>query len=114
YADPGEIVSFNSMGNSSRRNIPAGEGTTTPPNDVNGDRNAESIGGEGKHMAIAAARDPQQSAPENDWVTAYKVGTIYISTNKGAEMIFTGYAAIDTLGVGNNCGFGGVLTLVKT
>jgi hypothetical protein len=114
YADNGEIVSFNSMGNSSRRNIPPGEGTTTPPNDTNGVNSQESIGGEGKHMAIAAARDPQQSSPEDDWVTAYKVGTVYISTNKGAEMIFTGYAAIDTLGVGNNCGFGGVLTLVKT
>jgi len=113
YADQGETVTFNSMGNSSRRNLPGGEGSTTPPQDQNGDRNAESIGGEGKHMAIAAARDPEQAAPEQDWVTAFKTGTIYIQTNKGAEMIFTGYAAIDTSGIGNNCGFGGVLTLAK-
>ncbi|MFL5517048.1 MAG: hypothetical protein ACJ8DJ_12875 [Gemmatimonadales bacterium] len=114
YADPGETVTFNSMGNSSRRNIPPGEGSTTPQSDTNpSSPQQESIGGEGKHMAIAAARDPEQSAPEQDWVTAYKVGTIYISTNKGAEMIFTGYATIDTSGIGNNCGFGGVLTLAK-
>jgi hypothetical protein len=117
YADPGETVTFNSLGNSSRRNIPAGEGSTTPPGDspqgTASSKQQESIGGEGKHMAIAAARDPQQSAPENDWVTAYKIGTIYITTNTGTEMIFTGYAAIDTLGVGDNCGFGGLLKVVK-
>ncbi|MFL5517049.1 MAG: hypothetical protein ACJ8DJ_12880 [Gemmatimonadales bacterium] len=113
YGDEGTITTFSSMGNSARKNIPPGEGSTTPPRDTNGVRNQESIGGEGKHMAIAAARDPQQASPENDWVTAYKIGTIYITTNKGTEMIFTGYAAIDTLGIGDNCGFGGLLKVVK-
>jgi len=113
YADNGTNVTFSSMGNSSRRNIPAGEGSTTPPSDTNGVRLDESVGGEGKHMAIAAARDPDQNAPEQDWVTAYKIGTIYITTNTGTEMIFTGYAAIDTLGIGDNCGFGGLLKVVK-
>ena len=70
-------------------------------------------GGEGKHMAIAGARDPQEGDAEEDWVTAYKVGSIYVSHSGGTEFIFNGYAAIDTLSVGDNCAFGGVVTVVK-
>lgn len=112
YTDDG-TVTFNSLGASSRRNIGPGEGGPVVK-DTNGNPNQENTGGEGKHMALAAARDPQQDAPENDWKTAYKVGSIYISHSSGTEFIFTGYAAIDTLGVGNNCAFGGVVTVVKS
>jgi hypothetical protein len=114
YTDTGSVT-FNSLGNSSRRNIPAGEGTQTPDRDPNpSSHGRESSGGEGKHMAIAAARDPDQSAPENDWVTAYKVGSIYVAHSAGQEFTFTGYAGIDVLGLSNQCGFGGVVTVLKS
>jgi hypothetical protein len=112
YTDDG-TVTFNSLGASSRRNIGPGEGGPVVK-DTNGNPNEENTGGEGKHMALAAARDPDQGAPENDWKTAYKVGSIYISHSNGTEFVFTGYAAIDTLGVGDNCAFGGVVTVVKS
>jgi hypothetical protein len=113
YTDSG-TVTFNSMGNSSRRNIGPGEGGPVA-GDTNGANAAaqEHTGGEGKHMAIAAARDPEEGNAENDWVTAYKVGSVYVSHSSGTEFVFTGYAAIDTLGIGDNCGFGGVVTVVK-
>jgi hypothetical protein len=112
YTDNG-TVTFNSLGNSSRRNIVPGEGGPVVKDTNPSSRAQENTGGEGKHMAIAAARDPQTDAPENDWVTAYKVGSIYVAHSSGTEFVFTGYAAIDTLGVGDNCAFGGVLTVVK-
>jgi hypothetical protein len=110
YTDSG-TVTFNSLGNSSRRNIPPGEGDSVP-NDTNGNPNQENVGGEGKHMALAAARDPQTAAPERDWKTAYKFGTIYISTDGGTEVLMTAYAGIDVLGVGDNCVFGGQYTVL--
>jgi hypothetical protein len=113
YTDNGTIT-FNSMGNSSRRNITQGEGQPGAQRDAAPSSKAlESQGGEGKHMAIAAARDPEQGSPAPDWVTAYKVNSIYISHSGGQEMVFTGYVGIDVLGVGNNCVFGGVLNVVK-
>ncbi len=114
YTDSGSVT-FNSLGASSRRNIGPGEGKPVVK-DTNGADAvaAENTGGEGKHMALAAARDPEQSAPENDWVTAYKVGSVYVAHSGGTEFQFTGYAAIDTLGVGDNCAFGGVVTVVKS
>jgi len=114
YTDNG-TVTFNSLGNSSRRNIGPGEGGPVA-GDTNGTDAAaqEHTGGEGKHMAIAAARDPEEGNAENDWVTAYKVGSVYVSHSSGTEFTFNGYAAIDTLGIGDNCGFGGVVTIVKT
>ena len=67
YTDNGTI-SFNSMGQSSRRNIPPGEGESEANDeDPDGYSQAEETdGGEGAHMAIAAARDPEQSAPDNE------------------------------------------------
>jgi len=105
---------FSSLGNSSRRNIPPGQGSPAPSNDTNGPPAVaqEHTGGEGKHMALAVARDPQQASPEQDWVTAFKASSIYVATSGGTEFAFHAYAGIDVLGVGDRCVYGGVVTLV--
>jgi hypothetical protein len=105
YTDNG-TVTFNGPGESSRRNIPSGEGDSVD-SDSNAAPNQEFTGGEGKHMAIAAARDPDRDHAQQDWVTAYKLGTIYISHSGGTEVLLTMYAGIDVLGAGNQCVFGG-------
>jgi hypothetical protein len=111
YTDTG-TVTFSSLGESSRRNIPAGEGTVGDGNDT-GVQGDETNGGEGTHQAIATARDPSATAPEEDWAFAYRVSTIYINHSNGTELVFTGYAGIDVLGVGDNCVFSGVIKRVK-
>jgi hypothetical protein len=111
YTNTG-TVTFSSLGESSRRNIPAGEGAAGDPTN-DGDQAQETNGGEGTHQAIAAARDPAETAPERDWAFAYRVGTIYINHSNGTELVFTGYAGIDVLGVGDNCVFSGVIKRVK-
>jgi CARDB len=111
YTDSG-TVTFTSLGESSRRNIPPGEGEAGDPTD-NNDQASDTNGGEGTHQAIAASRDPSETAPENDWAFAYRVGSIYINHSNGTELVFTGYAGIDVLGVGDNCVFSGVIKRVK-
>jgi hypothetical protein len=109
-------VDFNGPGASSRRNIPPGEGVPDPDNGGSnspGSESQERTGGEGKHMAIAAARDPEQSAPENDWFSGYKVATIYVNHSRGTEFIMTAYAGIDVLGVGDRCVFGGFVKVLQ-
>jgi hypothetical protein len=105
---------FSSLGASSRRNIPPGEGSPATVNDPNGPGAvaAEHKGGEGKHMALAVARDPQQASPENDWVTAFKAADIYVAHSGGTEFTYHGYVGIDVLGVGNRCVTGGVVTII--
>jgi CARDB len=111
YTDTG-TVTFSSLGESSRKNIPAGEGEAGDPTN-DGDQAEETNGGEGTHQAIAAARDPSETAPEDDWAFAYRFSTIYINHSNGTELIFTGYAGIDVVGVGDNCVFSGVIKRVK-
>jgi CARDB len=107
-------VTFNSMGASSRRNIPPGEGSPSAETGGQpGSATRETTGGEGKHMALAAARDPQQSAPDDDWVFGYKVGTIYVNHSNGTEFIMTVYTGIDVLGVGDNCVYGGFVKVLR-
>jgi hypothetical protein len=110
-------VTFSSLGGSSRRNIGPGEGTSVPQDPGGGDSPgtalAERTGGEGKHMAVAASRDPDQAFPEDDWATAFKVGSLYVAHSGGLEFTFNGYAGIDVLGVGDRCVFGGVVTVVN-
>jgi CARDB len=115
YTDNGTLT-FNSSGQSARKNIPAGEGQSEdddpdPPPAV--PQTEDSNGGEGAHQAIAAARDPEQDAPEDDWAFAYKVGSIYINHSNGTQLLFTGYAGIDVLGAEDQCVFGGVLKVVN-
>jgi hypothetical protein len=113
YTDSGTLT-FNSLGESSRRNIPAGEGQSEDQDpDAGAEQFDESNGGEGGHMAIAAARDPDQTAPEEDWAFGYKVGTIFIQHSNGTQLIFTGYAGIDVLGIEDQCVFGGTLKVVR-
>jgi hypothetical protein len=105
---------FSSLGASSRRNIPPGQGSPATANDPNGAGAvaAENHGGEGKHMALAVARDPEQAAPERDWVTAFKAADIYVAHSSGTEFSFHGYVGIGVLGVGNRCVSGGVVTII--
>ena len=113
YTDSGTLT-FNSLGESSRRNIPPGEGQSEDDDPSSGQVQAdETNGGEGTHMAIAAARDPEQDAPEEDWAFGYKVGTIFIQHSNGTQLIFTGYAGIDVLGIEDQCVFGGTLKVVR-
>jgi hypothetical protein len=104
---------FSSLGGSSRRNIPPGEGSpaAADPNGP-GAADAEHTGGEGKHMALAVARDPQTADAEDDWVTAFKAADIYVAHSSGTEFSFHGYVGIDVLGVGNRCVTGGVVTTI--
>lgn len=105
---------FSSLGASSRRNLPPGEGTPAATNDTSGPGAVaqEHSGGEGKHMALAVARDPQQASPEQDWVTAFKSNSIYVATSGGTEFTFHAYVGIDVLGIGDRCVTGGVVTLI--
>jgi len=105
---------FSSLGASSRRNIPPGEGSPRASDDPDGPGAvaAEHTGGEGKHMALAVARDPQQASPEDDWVTAFKAADIYVAHSSGVEFTFHGYVGIGVLGVGNRCVTGGVVTIL--
>jgi hypothetical protein len=120
YTDRGTLT-FNGPGASSRRNIPPGEGAPEDDDPGGGYTQAdETNGGEGAHMAIAAARDPDQAAPgarggasQGTVAFAYKVKTIYISHSNGTELIFTGFAGIDILGAEDSCVFGGVLRTVR-
>jgi len=106
-------VTFSSLGNSSRRNIGPGTGTSVVQ-DPNGPGAvaAEHTGGEGKHMALAVARDPQQASPEDDWVTAFKAADIYVAHSSGVEFTFHGYVGIDVLGIGDRCVTAGVVTVI--
>ena len=112
YTDSG-TVTFNGPGNSSHRNIPPGEGATEDDEPAATTQADDFTGGEGLHMAIATARDPDQTDPADDFAFAFRVGSIYISHSNGTEMIFTGYAGIDVLGAEDQCVFGGVLKSVK-
>ena len=106
-------VTFNGPGNSSHRNIGPGFGESDDESDADGQAE-DTDGGEGAHTAIAAARDPEQDAPEEDWAFAYKVGSIYVNHSNGTEFVFTGYAGIDVVGAEDQCVFSGVVTKVKT
>jgi hypothetical protein len=115
YTDAGTLT-FNSSGQSARKNIPAGEGQSEdndpdPPPAV--PQTEDSNGGEGGHQAIAAARDPEQDAPDDDWAFAYKVGTIFINHSNGTQLLFTGYAGVDVFGAEDQCVFGGTLRVLK-
>jgi hypothetical protein len=117
YTDTG-TVTFNSQGGSSRRNIPAGEGEVGDPETGGYTQAEESDGGEGAHMAIATARDPDQANPTDAFgsnINAYdyQVKTIYIAHSNGTELIFTGFAGIDVFGAEDQCVFGGVLKTLR-
>jgi hypothetical protein len=117
YTNTG-TVTFNSQGGSSRRNIPAGEGASEDDEPSPYSPEEESDGGEGAHMAIAVARDPDQAAPQDAFGSDiiaydYQVKTIYISHSNGTELIFTGFAGIDVFGAEDQCVFGGVLKTVR-
>lgn len=112
-----------------RFNIEAGFGnTTTSIEDPNDD-----TGGDGKHMALATARDPEARIigdaddtdpasgpdvtqplyePEDDWEAAFRSGSIYVATSTGTEFILNAYAGVDVLGADDDCVFGGSVTVV--
>ena len=118
YTDRGTLT-FNSMGASSRRNIPPGLGETEDSEPDDSTQADDTNGGEGAHMAIGAARDPDQENPgdrgsrQGVVAFAYKVKSVYISHSNGTELILTGFAGIDVLGAEDQCIFGGVLKTVR-
>jgi len=112
-----------------RFNIEAGfENTTTSIEDPNDD-----TGGDGKHMALATARDPEARIagdaddtdpasgpditapifePEDDWEAAFRSGSVYVATSTGTEFILNAYVGVDVLGADDQCVFGGSVTQV--
>jgi hypothetical protein len=114
-----------------RFNINAGFGrTTTSIEDPNDDD-----GGDGKHMALATAADPESriagdaddtdntvgedttapvNEPEDDWEHAFRSGSIYVATSTGTEFILNAYAGVGVLGSrADQCTFGGTVTVVN-
>jgi CARDB len=111
-----------------RFNVNAGFGNTTTsiadaPNDT---------GGDGKHMAIATAADPESRIrgdaddtddtvgedadfdPEDDWEHAFRNGSVYVATSSGTEFILNAYAGVGVLGTrADQCSFGGSITVVN-
>jgi hypothetical protein len=105
-----------------RRNIPPGDDIGAPQSSEFPDDDG---GGTGKHMALATARDPAPvvtdevrgdgptGGPEDDWETGFVSGSVLLATTGGTEFVLHGYAGIDTLGVGDNCVFGGGITVLR-
>jgi CARDB len=118
-----------------RFNVNAGFGnTTTSVEDPEGD-----MGGNGKHMAIATAADPESriagdgddadntvgedeaTGPEDtvfdaedDWEQAFRNGSIYVATSSGTEFILNAYVGVGVLGSApDQCTFGGSITVVS-
>jgi CARDB len=94
---------------------------------------ADDTGGNGKHMAIATASDPESrivgdaddtdatvgadstaplNEPEDDWEQGYRSGSVYVATSAGTEFALHAYAAVNTLGT-TGCTFGGYVTVVN-
>jgi len=112
-----------------RFNVLAGFGnTTTSIADP-----ADDTGGDGKHMALATARDPEARIvgdandtdntvgadatppmfePEDDWEAAFRSGSVYVATSGGTEFILNAYVGVDVLGADDQCVFGGSVTPV--
>jgi hypothetical protein len=100
-----------------RRNIPPGD---SAPTQTVQKAAATDAGGLGKHIALATARDPQpagtpnaSSGPEDDWETAFISGSVLVATSNGTEFVLNAFAGIDVLGVGDQCVFGGGITVIK-
>jgi hypothetical protein len=102
-----------------RRNIPPGD-TIGDPQSVEDPE--DDFGGTGKHLALAAARDPAPvvtdngnvtSGPEDDWETGWMSGSVFAATSGGDEFVMHAYAGIDVLGVGDQCVFGGGITVIN-
>jgi hypothetical protein len=106
YADNGTMSLNGQTG--PRSNIPAGTGT--PAND-------EEAGGEGKHQLIAAWRHPSEPDDEEDDEAfrnrSFRAWPGYVVHSGGTEVSFHLYAGIDIFDVGDNCVFGGLITVVN-
>ena len=119
--------SFSGM-HGKRFNIEPGFGRTTTSIEDPGDDD----GGDGKHMAIATAADPEsrlrgdaddtdptvgQDAnfnPEDDWEHAFRNGSVYVATSGGTEFILNAYAGVGVLGSdADECTFGGSVTVIN-
>ena len=111
-----------------RFNINAGFGNTTTSIDDPDD----DTGGDGKHMALATASDPESRIkgdqndgdanvgeddsfePEDDWEQAFRSGSTYVATSSGTEFILNAYVGIGVLGSApDQCTFGGAITVVN-
>ena len=102
-----EDGTFNFQGDQGPRfGIPEGRGEAD---------NDSVYGGEGKHQIIAVQRDTQDEGGRG----GFQASTVVITSDDGDLITFTGYAGIDTLGIGaegdqsggdDECVFGGTVT----
>jgi len=110
YIDEGTMAFEGRQG--ARMNVPAGTGRPG----ANG-----ASGGEGQHQIIAAARDGDggMGSGQTGFVSGMNEASVYLVHSSGWEVVFEGYAAVDTLGAGepgtsneDRCVFGGEATVV--
>ena len=115
HNDPNGTMAYDA-GKGTRANVPDGRG-------VPGDEGA--TGGEGKHQLIALTREPDEGmAPDgssDSFISGFHASSAYIIHSSGWELLFNGYAAIDTLGVGvfgddngDQCVFGGSVQVMRS
>ncbi len=124
-----------------RFNINAGFGNspTSVQRGPDGPSPGGDTGGEGKHMALATASDPESRIvgdanddpenggadegaetdeplfePRDDWEQAFRSGSTYVATSTGTEFVLNAYAGVGVLGSApDQCTFGGTITVVN-
>ena len=110
YTESGTMAFEGRQG--ARMNIPAGFGRPGA---------GGATGGEGQHQMIATARDSDggMGSGGTGFVSGMNEATVYLVHSSGWEVVFEGYAGIDTLGAGepgrgnqDRCVFGGEATVV--
>ena len=106
YGDNG-TMSFNGQ-TGPRSNIPAGTGTPADDSEA---------GGEGKHQIVAAVRNPNDDSDpadeEGEYRDTFRSSSGYVAHSGGTEFSFHLYAGMDVLDVGDNCVFGGIVSVVS-
>jgi hypothetical protein len=106
YIDSGTMALNGQTG--PRSNIPAGTGTPGADDET---------GGEGKHQLVVAMRDPtttqDPAVDEAEWTESFRSFPGFVAHSGGTEVAVHLYAGIDVLGVGDNCVFGGVVTVIN-
>ncbi|HEX8204950.1 MAG TPA: CARDB domain-containing protein [Solirubrobacteraceae bacterium] len=120
-----------------RFNINAGFGNspTSIQRGPDGPSPGGDTGGDGKHMAIATAADPESRIvgdaddsddtvgedtaeplydARDDWEQAFRNGSVYVATSSGTEFILNAYVGVGVLGSApDQCTFGGSITVVN-
>jgi hypothetical protein len=113
--------------NGPRKNVPAGQpnygsdASGTPPfgkgapNANNGMSRTtrDATNGEGEHMFVGATNEvPDEDHPTANGYPGFNSGAGFIGTSQGASAVGSMMTGFDVLGVGNQCVYAGVLTLL--